>query len=297
MADKQYNSFIFEDKAYFTPLTDEYRQAVQYLNKLHSERLIESEIFSITGTDVVAKGSGEEHMYGAVISSGTFSVIGAEKPKDFDLPGPFTADNGRTFWHARVDPAGVGAGCITSSCEYPEAAIRWYNLFYTDEYHRLYWMGFEDDAYSWIDNEKWDWNYENVKDPSIEKVTTETMRNYFTLHRGYSGGPSICPVDWFSLDDAIEGPANRQRLAWCTENAEYLNVPIPTMYYEEDVISRLTELAADINVYEEDMFAKFVIGELNPHDDATWEDFTSQLRAMGGEEIETLLQKTYDMNN
>ena len=50
------NSYLNGDTVTYAPFTEEYKEAVSYLNKLYTEGLIDKDIFTITGAEVTAKG-------------------------------------------------------------------------------------------------------------------------------------------------------------------------------------------------------------------------------------------------
>src|SRR5699024_3749155 len=131
-----------EDTLRFIPTTDEYKQLLEYLNKLYTEELIEQNIYTVETSQFLANGS--EGLYGStnyyspdMLFDGDIgeNYIGAEA-----LEGP----NGVRLYSAVTSSVvGLGNFVITNANENPEATVRWVDYFYGDEGSELYFMGFE----------------------------------------------------------------------------------------------------------------------------------------------------------
>lgn len=282
------NSFLDGDTVKYAPFTPEYKEAVSYLNKLYAEGLIDKDIFTITGAEVTAKGSGEVPVYGGLMCSAAFLIVSEKYADMYDITPLIQAPNGNDMWYTRSYPAGIGTGVITTSCKYPEAAVRFCDLFYDAAYEKLPWMGLEGVAYIVNEDGSWDWNYE-----STEEKTATAVRAQHTLQPG-SNGPGICPPEWFKLADKAEAPVNAQRSRFGLENSGKLRIALPLMYYEEADAREIATIASDANAYENEMFAKFVTGEASIEKD--YDAFVAQLKAMGVEEAVAIMQRTYDNN-
>lgn len=282
-----YNMYLDGDTVQFAPFLPEYRSYMEMLAMMYKEKLIDPEIFTLNNQQVLAKGNTETPIYGSVIASAAFTVVG-DKHADSFVPAPiYTAANGKQMWYTRVF-ANPGVGVITSSCKYPEAAVRWCDLFYQAEYEKLVWMGIEGEAYQYADDTRTTWNWILTDDAA----TANDVRAKRTIQAG-GQGPSICPVDWFNLNDAVEAPVNAQRKQIGTDYFGKLRVAMPALYYDTDAQKELTALWTDVKSYLEQQTALFITGELDI--ESNWDMFQQQLRAMGAERISAIGQQAYDL--
>jgi putative aldouronate transport system substrate-binding protein len=278
------DTFLDGDTVKYAPFMEEYVASLKYYNKLYTEGLLDKEIFTQNNAQVIAKGSGTTELYGAVISSAEFTVVGEARANDFDIAPVFKAPNGKEIWFNRVY-ANPGVGVISAATKYPEALVRWCNMFYDSDYSKYVWMGLEGDAYEWNADGTWNWKLRSSTD------TTTAIRAEKTLQAG-SHGASMCPPEWFKLNDAVEAPVNRKRV-WMAENFfGKLRVAMPQIYYETADMRTISTISTDLKSYENQCFAKFVTGEMNI--DREYPAFVAQLKQMGAENMVSLIQKNYD---
>lgn len=276
--------FMNDGTVQYAPLMDEYRQWIEFCAKLYAEGLIDSDIFVMDSAQVLAKGTMDPQVYGSLITSAAFTVVGAENA-DAYVPTPiYTAANGEQMWYNRAY-AGNGVGVITTACEYPEEAVRWCDLFFSDEYVKLVWMGQEGVAYEYNEDGTWNWIY------SEEYPDATAVRASLTIQAG-GQGPSMCPTDWFKLQDETEAPVNAQRAQIATDYFGKLRVAMPTLYYEEAAAREMSTLATDLNAYVDEMTALFITGEADIA--SGWEDFIASVEAMGAARLVEIAQEAYD---
>ena len=286
MSSTNYSVFLDGDTVKFTPFMDEYKEYMELLVTLYSEKLIDPDIFVINNSQVTAKGSTETQIYGSIISAAAFTNVGQINATAF-VPTPvYTAANGKQMWYTRVF-ATPGVGVITTACDYPQAAVRWCDLFYSDEYQKLVWMGIEGDAYQFTDETRttWEWVF------SDDMTTTNEVRAKKTIQAG-GQGPSICPEDWFNLNDATEAPVNAQRKQIGSDYFGKLRVAMPDLYYSSSDQKELTAIWNDLKTYIEQQTALFATGELDIEEN--WDDFIQMLKNMGAETMVDIIQATYD---
>jgi putative aldouronate transport system substrate-binding protein len=277
--------FLDENTVKYGPFMEEYVLALKYLNRLWNEGLLDPEVFTLNASQVIAKGSVQPEVYGSVISSGTFVVVGEANAKDYHIAPLFKAPNGKEMWFNRVYASNSGAGVISAATKYPEALVRWCNMFYSPEYSKVVWMGFEGDAYTWNSDGTWNWKFKDAND------TTTRVRSELTIQPS-GAGPSMCPPEWFKLNDKVEMPVNQER-AWLAENYfGKLRVPMPNLYYDPADLRTINTISTDLKSYENQCFAKFVTGEMNI--DREYPAFVAQLKRMGADNMVALIQKTYN---
>ena len=84
---------------------------------------------------------------------------------------------------------------------------------------------------------------------------------------------------------------------WATMPGEVVNesvarVALPTLYYSENDLKEMAILSADLNAYESEMFAKFVVGEADI--ETQWDAFQKDLTSMGIQDCIDIYQEAYD---
>lgn len=279
-----YNLFMDGETVCFTPFMEEYKEWVKLCANMYADGLLDPDIYVMNNSEVLAKGTADPTVYGSLIASAAFTVVGADNADAF-VPTPiYTAANGEQMWFNR-QYANPGVGVITKDCEYPELAVQWCDLFYSDEFDKLVWMGQEGVAYEYNEDGSWDWLY------SEEYPDTASVRAALTIQSG-GQGPCMCPTDWFLLNDASEAPVNMQRKEIATEYGDCLRLPMPTLYYEQDVAKEMATISTDIQAYLDQMVAQFVTGGLDI--DASWDEFIKTLENMQAGRLVEYAQAAYD---
>ncbi len=129
----------------FIPIQPEYKEMLEFINKLYTEGLLDEEIFTMNVAQLVAKG--DQDLVGA-FSHTTVQQIGKRGNEAFEglteaLKGPY----GHQLWAKRGNIGARGAFVITDKCKYPEAAVRWIDYFYTEEGARFLFLGIEGKTY------------------------------------------------------------------------------------------------------------------------------------------------------
>lgn len=123
--------FRIEDgKVIPTANTDEYRQFLEYYNKLASEGLLDIEGFSQTDQQFMAKA--KQGLYGSFFAWTPDTIIDDEElANEYVQLLPMTAPGleGKETVYGTVNRfmGSVNGFVITSACEYPEALVRWYD--------------------------------------------------------------------------------------------------------------------------------------------------------------------------
>ena len=67
-----------------------------------------------------------------------------------------------------------------------------------------------------------------------------------------------------------------------------------TLVYNEEESNKLGNIQTDVMEYMKGMRAKFSVGELNPHDDAQWNEYVETLNSMGTDIWLEVSQSAYD---
>ncbi|GGP16801.1 extracellular solute-binding protein [Oceanobacillus neutriphilus] len=253
----------------FYRTADEYKQLLEYMNKLYTEGLIEQNIYSIEVDHFLANGA--EGKYAAMNFFNPKDYFGEEVGGRYVPGNALEGPNGDKLFTSVISPVNsLGHFSITNVNENPEATIRWIDYFWSDEGAKMFFMGLEGETYE-----------ETPDGPELtEEITNnpdgltvqEALAQYIINPGGghpvienpeYSTAPEFQPED-------LENAENM---------APYLiEEPWPFFFYEEEEQATLESLGADIQKYVAEMEAQFVTGETSFE---AWDNYVKTLEEMG----------------
>ncbi len=280
------NLNVVDDKVIYVPTTDNYKEFLQYMNKLYNDGLLDAETFSQDEQQLYAKG---EHMLLGLFSHpGAFVVVPEEESWDYVALPPLTSSiNDELMWPSS---SGVnqGAFAITDKNQNPEATMRWVDYFYSDEGSTFISQtgGIEDVDWEWTDETKTKWR-QIV--PEGENLTDVNAKR--TPGTG-AAIPLYVKKEWVQKEDS---PLNNNIDKEVIEKYEpYFKVAFPEVHYTVDQSKELTALKTDIESYVEQMQANFVVGKASFDE---WSDYIDTLNKMGLDRLIEINQEAYDVWN
>ncbi len=259
---------------------ERYKELLQYLNRLHTERLVNEDIFTLKSAEFYAQGA--QGLFGTVIA------YNANAPMQMDkyvgapaLEGPH-GDRQYTY----VTPAAIqeGAFVITDKNPNPEATIRWIDHFYSEEGSKMFFMGFEG------------LTYEELPDGSVEYVDSVrnspdglTQNQVLAKYLTWLGGnyPSVVYEDFFK--GAETNPDTLEATA--TIKPHIIEEVWPRFNYTQDELDRLILLQDDIHTFINENEAAFISGARTFEE---WDQYVGQLESMGLNEYLELYNQAYE---
>ncbi|KAB8127493.1 extracellular solute-binding protein [Gracilibacillus oryzae] len=256
----------------FYPAEEEYKQMLQFINKLYSEGLIQQNIYTIDYNQFLANGS--ENIYGSTVLTNPRTSFG-DTGEQFVGANALEGENGeKMFVDIGSSLVRLGGFAITKENPNPAATVRWMDHFYSDEGAKLFFMGKEGVT------------YEETEDGEIQyldSITNSpdglTMEQELAKHLTWLGGgyPGIVKKDYFqgaeSLPSAIEAADRLDPYL-----PEQL---VPAFTFTEEESRRFSALAADIEKYVQETQDKLITGEISF---AEWDNYIQTLNDMGLEE-------------
>lgn len=256
----------------FYPISDDYKEMLEFLNKLYSEELIEQNIFSIETDQFMANGADE--LYGATQFFNPIELFGEEAGEKFVGGNALEGPDGDKMYTGVTSPVNeMGTFAITSDNEHSAATMRWIDYFYGDEGAKFFNMGVEGETYEETDDGP------ELKDEITDNddglTTTQAMAEYLIAPGG--GHPGIIKEDYFNgseassedLDAADDLESDLPDEIW------------PTFTYTEEESKELESLE-DISKYVEEMQDKFIAGEESFEE---WDNYIDELEKMGLEDF------------
>ncbi len=267
----------------FIQTSDNYKEFLQFLNKLYTEKLLDQEVFTMDLAQVSAKAA--QNIIGFAFINNT-NYLG-DIASDFTyLPGALKGPNGDQNYASRTVPFAGQNTFITSVNEHPAETVQWIDWFYSQEGITAYFMGVEGETYEMVDGVPKFTDYV-VKNPDGLNME-EALGTYVCWSGG--GNPSVA-------DDLHFG--NHLIPELTVKAAEAVKPYTPEeiwsgfVYTAEDT-ERLAVLQADIDTYLSDMTAKFITGEVGFDQ---WDSYKAQIDKMGLEEYREITQRALDTYN
>ncbi|GAB2569342.1 extracellular solute-binding protein [Gracilibacillus alcaliphilus] len=266
----------------FYPIADEYREMLEYMNKLYTEGLIEQNIYSIEVDQFLANGM--QGRYAAMNFFNPIDYFGEEVGGRYIPGNVLEGPHGDKLFSAMLHPVNsLGHFSITSENENPEATIRWIDYFWSDEGKKMFFMGLEGETYE-----------ETEDGPVLKEVITnnpdgltvqEALAQYI-INPG--GGHPVIDDPRFSTAPEFR-PEDIEN---AEKNAPYLiEDPWPLFVYEDEEQTRLEVLSTDLAKYVNEMEAQFVTGET---DFSHWDQYVETIEGMGLEEYLEIQQNALD---
>lgn len=268
-----------EDRFNNMVTSDEFKQALEYCNLLYSEGLLDPEIFSQTNSRF--HGYLPDNRFGVVMLHQTLNAgdVAPDLKGLAPLIGPAGAD--KRVWSC-YNPV-VNNNCsafITSSCKDPFSAIRWLDYLYSEEGSDLVWLGIEGETYE--ENEDGTFSY-LPKIAEDERGFSAAMGDYSIIW-GNGSEPGCFTArqlePGLSLSTVIE---NEERVDPFLQ--DIATTPLPIMTSEQETQYKM--LTQEIDTYKNEMWAKFVTGEVGFD---KWDEYVNQLEALGMNELTELIQ-------
>lgn len=268
----------------FYPTSTEYKELLQYMNKLFSEGLIEQNIYSIDTNQYLSNAS--EGLYGSTNWFSPVDIFGKEAGEAFTgmptLEGPH---GDKMFTHLIPSIQTLGAFLITSENEDPAATIRWIDYFYGEEGTELFFMGIEGETFEKTADGEYEY-LDKITDSADGLTFEQEVAKYLTWPG--AGYPSIAEENFFK--GAESAPKS-------IEAADKLEPDLiedvwPSFIFTKEENDKLASFGADIDKYVEEMRDKFVSGETSFDE---WDKYVETLENMNIEEYleikETALER------
>lgn len=280
----------------FTANTDEFREALKYINMLCEEGLLSEETYvqDLNTYRSITSVTSEEEMVVGVTFGPTYArfitqSIYADAYEDFTAIAPLalTEDGVRQTVVSEIIPSFRGA--ITSTCEYPEIAIQWMDGLLDRELQLVvHGVGYEDVHWTRVSDEVTDDNgilYQLISDnpliPSGSSTQNAIWQNWTAPYYDselYAVGTEVYEEGSDSyMQNLKQGSANDQY-------AEYgVSTGIPRIVWntDTDLETEFTELKSLIGDYVKQTYTQFILGSLDIDDDAAWQAYLDELDNMG----------------
>jgi putative aldouronate transport system substrate-binding protein len=272
----------------------EWRQGLEYMNKLYSEGLLAGESFTLKKEDLraIVEKDGAP-VIGAITNGGVhnFSNVSGERRKDWMVIPPLTGPNGlkQIYYDEYAGPT-VGRYLVTKDCKIPDIAIKWADSQFTPDFATR-------NRYGVLDR---DWRIPPAGTPGVDgdPAKYEEILKWGTPQTAYWG---VNTINWQIIPSHMRGldlndPYELEFVLW-NAYVDYLpyanrqSVPKELAFTTAEA-RRYAELNRLIIEYVEQSLAGFVTGRLNIN--TGWDKYLSDLNTMGLTELIQLTQSAFD---
>lgn len=279
-------------KTYFSPATDGYKEAIKYIQKLYTEGLIDSEIFSIDRSKMTAKSNqGRDNQVVGVVLGGVQeqNFVGEDSIDDYEplLPvaGP-DGDRGAVNENAAYM---MNNFVITTANKYPEETVRLVDRMYSPMWSLQEFQGVIGESIELSDDGK---RYQYMEPEN--GVSIDQMR--------FQSSPVFMPycMNAERLDELMVPDPLMQENTWnnCRKFEPYLDTYTPnppTWPMSVNDAKEVARMKVDMQKLIEEKRGNWVSGKGDI--DAEWEDYVNTLKSMGMDKYVEYHQKAYDTFN
>lgn len=264
------------DETRFIATTENYKELLQYVNKLYSEKLIEQNIFSIKWDQIMANGA--EGKYGSTVFWDPESTFKGPEGGNYVGLSALKGPSGDQLFSPVSSPLySNGQFVVTKENPNPAATVRWLDYFYSDEGARLLYMGIEDESFEVVDG-KYKYFDETIEANDASKFVPWVGIN----------PPGIVKQDYFSGAEGTDKSLNAAQ-----KIKPFIPEQIwPTEFtYTEDENKTLSTVGADIEKYVKEMTDKFVSGDVSFDE---WDKYVKTIEDMGLEKYMEVKTEAYN---
>ncbi|MFJ7977283.1 extracellular solute-binding protein [Peribacillus sp. JNUCC 23] len=269
----------------YTPVENEYKEYLTFMNKLYKEKLLDPETFS--QSDEQKKAKGQSNRLG--IFPDWFSFFTTGETEEVALNNPMFYPLTSSVSDEVVVPirSGMTRGTfsITKNNPNPEASIRWIDYFYSQEGFEFINKGPEGLLWEWVDKEA------GTKKQAELPKEFESMEDYRgTLTPDYAiATPSLRgPIQGFGEKSDFEKFINSET---SEKIAPFGEVPFPYVYLTAKEQKQVNAIEVDLRSYVEQMEAKFITG-VEPL--SNWGNYVETIEKMKIDEYIEIYQGAYD---
>lgn len=295
---EDFDFFVEDGKVKYTPTQEGFKEGLKYIQDLYNEGLIVKDSFVMDRQQRTSTVENPDYPLVACCPAlwyGQFTVNngGTGRYAEFTTIAPLEGPSGRRKL-AQRNPLVDGQNfSISTSCAYPEVAIRWVDWF------------FSLDGQIEAENGEKDKYWREAKEGELNIYGKQAY--WTSLTKGEFGETQN--IHWVQLVPAYRSdddefintsiPENNQiNIRLNKESAKYKpfleDKTIPDMFYDDDIMTEYSTLKASMADATYQAVADMIIN--NKDIDKEWDNYIANLNAQGLERYIEIQQQTYDKN-
>lgn len=271
------------DKLRFFRTSPNYKEVLQFINKLYTEGLIDPDIFTQNSKTLYAKGSNEQ-LASTINPNPITQFNGSGYVGLGALKGPH---GDQLYSHIKVPMVWPGAFAITNKNKHPEATVRWMDYFYSEEGATLFFMGKEGVSYT---------KHADQTLEFVDKIKNNpeglTLDQALTSYVSWMGGsyPGYVREKWFKGSESLPSAVDAGKKAAPHQVKELWY----NFNYTDEETEFMTTVGSDIHTYITEMEAKFINGT-TPFSE--WDNYVKKVSGMGVDKYMKVYQTALDRYN
>ena len=258
---------------------DRFKEYLTYLHELYSEKLLWQDYYK-TDSRPVWRSNLSNALFGAFYMPYSDVFINVED--QFIGYEPLKGPYGDQIWaDASTGVIAKGAFAVSSTCEYPEAALRWADYFYSEEGSVFYRYGVEGETFT----------YDESKVPRINDDILNASEGFMTALGKINlvpggGGPNLITNQ---TDGIVASDLTKEVSAVLVPYLPETVYPRPSL--DEATQERVNAIRQDLEKYRDESVTKFIIGEWGFDQ---WDTYCDTLETIGLSELQQIYQDAYD---
>ena len=277
--------------------SDEYREALKYLNLLYRENLIDSTTFTVKDSNVKELTMAPGGNTVGVTMSNAMTGISTADTEQFtgftNVLEPLTGPEGVSYCVWNYEQYDANVLLITKNCKYPELVCRWYDAFFADVRIPLACAeGIEGKNWELCTNGEIGINGEPAVWQRLSSYATTTAVNHCWESRPFNN-------IYNHSTQASKVGAQAYELYKATTKYEPHKVPfenyMPTkLWLDAATSAKCVAYATDIASFLDESYTFFVQGVYDVHDDEKWNWYLNELEVIGLSDYLSIQQEAYD---
>lgn len=279
------------DTVKYGPAEENYKAGLEYLNKLYSEGLIESDYLSATHDQWTSRAGGNQMgmMFawpGSGIGASNQALQALNTEYKFEPIKPFVSPSGNMAKDTKTAGNAVGyRTSISANTKYPVEIIKLLDYCFSDEGYLLCNFGIEGEDYTMVDGVP---TYTDKILNNPDGIDPETIR----LQQGTRWQALPYENGWVDNYQAMEKNGPWTIAAWdIYKKAGLVEAPFPTLGLTEEELSTRASLVSEIETYRDPMIDKFIMGEESLDH---FDQFVEGLNKSGLQDLLKMLNTAYD---
>ncbi len=256
-----------EQDLIYTPVQEGYKDYIKWTSKLYTEGLLDPELFTQDHNQYMAKRSSD--YVGAYLTNGPLEGTDIEWIAIEPLKGP----NGDQLWSQFDYGIDKNRAIISSTCQYPEVAMRYIDSFFEKE---------------------------NSLKLKYGKRLQEREGGKWEIIELEPGVSSECPGPYaptmetkdMEMNDLVQTESSIRANERLEMYKPFLAPAIPNMNLTPEESKELSALQTDLQDYVNQNKAKWTTGQQNV--DTDWDNYVATLNKMGLERYMEIYNQAYD---
>ncbi|SFS52048.1 ABC transporter substrate-binding protein [Paenibacillus sp. BC26] len=280
------NAYVDTDpstgKLRFVATDPNYKELLQYVNKLYKDGLLEKDIVSVQGEEIDAKGTG-----GLLAIIDNVDPVAIYNQQGYvGLPVLKGPHGDQTYTYIGSPLGNIGMFVLTDKAKNQEAMMRWMDYFYSEEGIKLFFMGWKDQTYKEHADGTVDYTDEIKSNPNGLSLD-QAVSQYLVWPGGYY--PGFVKQQFFKgaegLPTSVENAKKSEALTLKPDQIW------PAFNFTSEEQTELTTLATDIQTYVDEMRDKFIVGNASFDE---WDNYVATLNKMGLDRYIAIYQAALD---